>query len=96
MLTAGGMVSFGNVALSTQGVIWKDKQPIPYSAIAKSRIDGPNVKIKSEGKWLNDISVNVKKIPNAFVLLDMIEERRQAQGNMAIAASAGLSASRYL
>jgi len=96
MLTAGGMVSFGNVALSTQGVIWKGKQPIPYSAIAKSRIDGPNVKIKSEGKWLNDISVNVKKIPNAFVLLDMIEERRQAQGNMAIAASAGLSASRYL
>ena len=96
MLNSGGTVSFGNVALSTQGVIWKGKQPIPYSAIAKSRIDGPNVKIKSEGKWLNDISVNAKKIPNVFVLLDMIEERRQTQGTMAAAAVAGSSASRYL
>ena len=95
MLSSGGTVSFGNVALSTQGVRWKGKQPIPYSAIAKSLIDGPNLKIKSEGKWLNDISVNAKKIPNVFVLLDMIEERRQPQG-MSAAASAGLSASRYL
>jgi hypothetical protein len=39
--------------------------------------------------------VNAKKIPNVFVLLDMIEERRQTQG-MSAAASAGLSASRYL
>ena len=89
-------MSFGNVALSTQGVIWKGKQPIPYSAIAKSLIDGPNVKIKSEGKWLNDISVNAKKIPNVFVLLDMIEDRRKSQGNMAAAAMAGSSVGRYL
>jgi len=96
MLTSGGTVSFGTIALSTNGVIWKGKQPIPYNVIAKSCIDGANIKIKSEGKWLNDISVNVKKIPNAFVLLDMIEERRQTQGMSAVAASAGLSASRYL
>jgi hypothetical protein len=96
MLSSGGTVSFGNIALSTQGVIWKGKQPIPYNTIAKSRIDGPNVKIKSEGKLLNDVSVNAKKIPNVFVLLDMIEERRQTQGAMTMAAMAGSSAGRYL
>jgi len=96
VLNSGGTVSFGSVALSTQGVIWKGKQPIPYNAIAKSCLDGPNVKIKSEGKWLNDVSVNAKKIPNVFLLLDMIEERRQTQATMAAAAMAGSSASRYL
>ena len=96
MLTSGGTVAFGNVSLSAQGVIWKSKQPIPYNSIAKCRLEGPNLKIKSEGKWLNDISVNAKKAPNVFVLLDIIEQRRPALATMTAAAMAGSSANRYL
>ncbi|HET6933419.1 MAG TPA: DUF6585 family protein [Candidatus Angelobacter sp.] len=96
MLSSGGTVAFGNVSLSPQGVIWKGKQPIPYNSIVKYRLDGPSLKIKSDGKWLNDISVNAKKVPNVFVLLDMIEQRRTALGSMTAAAMAGSSAGRYL
>jgi hypothetical protein len=60
--------------------VWKGKDPIPYDKIVKTRIDGANLGIKAEGKWLDNISVNTKKVPNVFVLLDMIEQRRAAAG----------------
>lgn len=97
MLNSGGTVSFGNISLSSVGVIWKSKDPIPYSAIAKCRMDDAFVRIKAEGKWLDNIAVSPKKIPNVFVLLDMIEARRgPALGQQTAAAMAGPSASIYL
>jgi uncharacterized protein DUF6585 len=96
MLSSRGIIAFGNIALSPEGVIWKENDPVPYSAIVKCCIDGLNIKIKSEGKWLNDISVNTEKVPNVFVLLDMIEERRLVPASMQSAAVTASSAARYL
>ncbi len=97
MVNSGGTVSFGNISLSPAGVIWKSKEPIPYNAIAKCRMDDGFVRIKAEGKWLDNITVSPKKIPNVFVLLDMIEARRGAAlGQQTAAAMAGPSASIYL
>jgi uncharacterized protein DUF6585 len=96
VLNTGGTVAFGNVSLSPQGVIWKSKEPIPYTSITKCRIGGGSLQIKAEGKWLNNISVNAGKVPNIFVLLDMVEARRSSLGQKTMAAMAGSSASQYL
>lgn len=69
-------LKFGNVSLSQQGVGWKNKGPIPFSRIVKCKIVGTNLRIKEEGKWMDNISVNTSKVPNVFVLMDLIDERR--------------------
>lgn len=96
LLNSGGTIPFGNMALSPVGVIWKGKEPIPYSAIVKCRIDGALLRIKAEGKWLDNVAVNAKRVPNIFVLLDLVEQRRSRLGQMTAAAIAGSSSSQYL
>ena len=97
LLNSGGTVSFGTISISPVGVIWKSKEPIPYSAIVKCRMDDAYLRIKAEGKWLDNIAVSPKKIPNVFVLLDLIEARRgTGLGQQTAAAMAGSSASMYL
>lgn len=95
-LSSGGNVSFGGIELSPVGVIWKGKEPIPYSALVKCKIEGAFLRMKAEGKWLDNVAVNVKKVPNVFVLLDLVEQRRMAFGQKTAAAIAGSSASQYL
>lgn len=96
LISSGGTASFGKISLSPGGVIWKSKEPIPYSAIAKCRIEGTMLRIKAEGKWLDNIAVTAKKVPNIFVLLDLIEERRSTVDQKNAAVMAGASASQYL
>ena len=96
MLNSGGTISFGKISLSPSGVIWKSKEPIPYSAIVKCKIDGSMLRVKAEGKWLDSIAITVKKIPNVFILLDLIEERRTAVAGRTAPAMAGSSANQYL
>ncbi|HLJ87503.1 MAG TPA: DUF6585 family protein [Candidatus Angelobacter sp.] len=96
VLNAGGTVSFGKISLSPQGIIWKAKEPIPYNTVGKCRIDGAILRIKAEGKWLDNIAIGVKKVPNVFIFLDMVEEKRQAHAPMSAMAGAGSSASQYL
>lgn len=96
MLNSGGTVSFGKISLSSTGVIWKSKEPIPYASIVKCKIDGSMLRVKAEGKWLDNIAVGVKKIPNVFLLLDLIEEKRSALQGKTAPALAGSSAHQYL
>lgn len=96
MLSSGVMVSFGGISLTPAGVVWKGKDPIPYGKIVKARIDGAHLGIKAEGKWLDNISLNTKKVPNVFVLLDMIEQRRAAAGQSSPQAVAVPSVSLYV
>ena len=96
MLNSGATVSFGKISLSPSGVIWKSKEPIPYAAIIKCKIDGSMLRVKAEGKWLDNIAVTVKKIPNVFVLLDLIEERRSALLGKTAPVMAGSSIHQYL
>lgn len=94
-LNQGGTVSFGNISLSPMGVIWKSKDPIPYNSIKVCRLDGAMLRIKAEGKWLDNVATNSGKVPNLFVLLDLIEQRRESLG-LATAAMAGSSAGQYV
>jgi hypothetical protein len=90
LLGSGGTVAFGNISLSPLGVIWKGAAPIPYNSIVKCRIDGSRLRIKAEGKWLDNIAVSPSRVPNVFVLIDLIESRRAATAPApAMASSAG-------
>ena len=95
-LNSGGTVQFGSLWLSSVGVIWRAKDPIPYNTIVKCEIDGAFLRIKAEGKWLDNVAASVKKIPNIFVALDLIAQKRASFGQKAAAATAGSSAIRYL
>ena len=96
ILNSGGTVAFGKISLSPTGVIWKSKEPIPYAALMKCKIDGAMLRIKAEGKWLDNIAVTAKKVPNIFILLDLIEAKRSAMTGKPALAVAGSSANQYL
>ncbi len=96
ILNSGGTVSFGKISLSPGGVIWKSKEPIPYTSLMKCKIDGPMLRIKAEGKWLDNIAVTAKKVPNIFVLLDLIEAKRSTMTGKPALAMSGSSANQYL
>lgn len=71
---AGDTVRLGKISLSQQGVALEDKPPIPFANIVKCRIEGEALRIKSEGKWLDNIAVNTVKVPNVFAFLDLMDE----------------------
>jgi hypothetical protein len=96
ILNSGGTVSFGKISLSPAGVVWKSKEPIPYAALVKCKIDGSMLRVKAEGKWLDNIAVTAKKVPNIFILLDIIEEKRSTVAGKTAVAMAGSSANQYL
>lgn len=74
----GEAVKFGKVGLSQQGISWKDKEPIFFATLSKYRIAGSQLRIKAEGKWLDNISVSTARVPDVFVLLDLIDELKSA------------------
>jgi len=96
ILNSGGTVSFGKISLSPAGVVWKSKEPIPYAALVKCKIDGSMLRVKAEGKWLDNIAVTAKRVPNVFILLDLIEEKRSTAAGKTAVAMAGSSANQYL
>jgi hypothetical protein len=96
ILDSGGTVSFGKISLSPGGIVWKSKEPIPYTAIVKCKIDGSLLRVKAEGKWLDNIAVTAKKVPNIFILLDLIEEKRSKMAGKTEPVMAGSSANQYL
>ncbi|HKW65068.1 MAG TPA: DUF6585 family protein [Candidatus Acidoferrum sp.] len=96
ILNSAGTVEFGKISLSPSGVIWKSKEPIPYASLVKCKIDGAMLRIKAEGKLLDNIAVTAKKVPNIFILLDLIEAKRSAMTGKPALATAGSSANQYL
>jgi hypothetical protein len=54
------------------------------------------LRVKAEGKWLDNIAITAKKVPNIFVLLDLIEEKRSTAPGKTALAMAGSSANQYL
>lgn len=96
ILNSGGTVGFGKISLSPNGVIWKSKEPIPYTGLVKCKIDGAMLRIKAEGKLLDNIAITAKKVPNIFILLDLIEAKRSTMPGKPALATAGSSAGQYL
>lgn len=72
----GQTVKFGDLSLSQQGIGWKNKEPIPAQRVAKCEINGTYLRIKAEGKWLDNVAVATQKVPNIFVFLELVDELR--------------------
>lgn len=70
----GDTVKFGDVGISSAGVSWKGKPPVPYAEITSLELEGPNLKVKQQGKWMAPVSVAAQKVPNVFVALDLMKE----------------------
>jgi hypothetical protein len=82
-----GEVAFGPLRLSSQGVAWKGKDPIPLDEIDYAGISGRKLRIRRKGKLLGTLAVPPEKIPNALLALELIEGLRAYAGASEIAAT---------
>lgn len=74
-LDSGAAVTFGKISVSPAGVAWKTRIPIPWNEISECRLEGRRLRIRRQGRLYDSIVVRSKKVPNIFVLMDMIESR---------------------
>jgi hypothetical protein len=81
-LASGASVSFGRISLSPEGVAWRTRAPIPWSEIVACRLEGRRLRIRRQGKFYDSIVVRTKKIPNLFVLMELIECRMSAPAGL--------------
>jgi hypothetical protein len=77
LLSAGASVSFGKITLSPEGLIWKGKPPIPWNSIGDCQLDGRRLRIHKEGRRYG-MTILSKKVPNVFVLMEIIKSRKSA------------------
>ena len=73
-LRRGETLKFGPIAISQTVLSWKSKPGVPFSELESAEIVSSNLKIKRKGKWGSLVSVRSDKIPNAFVLLELLQE----------------------
>ena len=72
-MQGGETVMFGVVSLSRQGIGFKQKPQVALSEVGV-KFNGTYLTVKKEGKWRSEFRAPAQKIPNVFVLLDLIEE----------------------
>ncbi|HSS77137.1 MAG TPA: DUF6585 family protein [Thermoanaerobaculia bacterium] len=77
-------VAFGPLRLSFQGVIWKNKKPIPLDDLEWAGIAGRKFCVRQKGKLFGSLAVPPEKIPNAMLALELIEELRVNAGLSAV------------
>jgi hypothetical protein len=68
---AGGIVTFGPLSVSLQGVS-NGKETISWDQVTDVKVNRGIVIVKKEGKWLSWSSVRVANIPNFFVFLALV------------------------
>jgi hypothetical protein len=68
---AGGIVTFGPLSVSLQGVS-NGKETISWDQVTDVKVNRGIVIVKKEGKWLSWSSVRVATIPNCFVFLALV------------------------
>jgi hypothetical protein len=70
----GETLHFGPIAITPTDISWKSKPGVPLSALEAAEIVSSTLKIKCKGKWRSLVSIRSDKIPNAFVLLELLHE----------------------
>jgi len=73
-LQRGETVRFGTVALTSTDLAWKSQPGVPLTELGTAEIVGSYLKIKCAGKWRNLINIRSDKIPDVFVLLELLDE----------------------
>ncbi len=73
-LQRGETVRFGAVALTSTDLAWKSEPGVPLLELESAEIVASQLKIKRGGKWRAFVSVRSDKIPDVFVLLELLDE----------------------
>jgi hypothetical protein len=81
---AGEQVAFGDLMVSKQGISRSGKL-LPWTQYQKVDVANGVVKIQQQGKRLSWASVQVRRLPNVVVFLNLMEaiQREQRQGQAA-------------
>ena len=73
-LQRGEILRFGTIALTLTDLAWKSQPGVPVPELETAEISGGYLKVKRLGKWRNFISISSDKIPDVFVLLELLDE----------------------
>jgi hypothetical protein len=73
-LRRGEILRFGSIALTLSDLSWKSQPGVPLSELEKAEIAAGSLKVKRTGKWTNFISISPDKVPDVFVLLELLDE----------------------
>jgi hypothetical protein len=81
---AGGQVPFGDLAISKQGISRGGKL-LPWAEYQGVAVVNGVVRLQQRGKRFNWTAVQVRKLPNLLVFLNLLEsvQREQRQGQTA-------------
>lgn len=75
-----GMVVFGPLILSRDGLSCDGKDPIPWAEVARAEITGRRLRIRRKGKMFDSVSVAQQSVPNLLLALELIEAFRNNVG----------------
>ena len=70
----GEAVRFGPVTLTATDLAWKSEPGVGLGELESAEISGSQLKIKRIGKWRTFVNVRSDKIPDVFVLLELLDE----------------------
>jgi hypothetical protein len=70
----GETVRFGTVGLTATDVAWKSEPGVPLTELTSAELLAGSLKIKRSGGWRAFISVRSDKVPDVFVLLELLDE----------------------
>jgi hypothetical protein len=73
-LQGGEILRFGSITLTLTDLAWKSLPGVPLTELEKAEIASGSLRVKRTGKWTNFISISSDKIPNVFVLLELLDE----------------------
>ncbi len=65
-------VSFGKFTASNAGIAFGRKEPIPFSEVEGLTLSRGRLTLKRRGKWLATASVAADKVPNLYVLTELL------------------------
>jgi len=71
---AGNTLHFGKLRMSRQGLS-QGKETLPWSDLQKIKVNGVQLLIYKKGKWTHSLNCSLADVPNAHVLLALLEQR---------------------
>lgn len=88
ILRQGQIIYFGEIGLSTAGVIVGQKEPVPWSEAGINTAQG-YVRVYRAGKRMPVGTIAAKKIPNLVTFLTLAEQLQSTQGQLRAAEGPG-------
>jgi hypothetical protein len=73
-LQRGEILRFGTITLTLTDLAWKSQPGVPLPELETAEIAAGSLRVKRAGKWRNFISISSDKIPDVFVLLELLDE----------------------